>query len=135
MTMVTIDSSVVIASLLKSEPRHKEALKIWQRVLLGKDAAIMPYSVFVEIVAAIRRRTGSVELATEVKKEIMSIQNVSFVVLDDESAGHAADIAARTGVRGMDALVIQVADEYGTTLISFDEEMIRKAEKTKQRND
>ncbi|OPY71916.1 MAG: tRNA(fMet)-specific endonuclease VapC [Syntrophorhabdus sp. PtaU1.Bin050] len=106
MTMVTIDSSVVIASLLKSEPRHKEALKIWQRVLLGKDAAIMPYSVFVEIVAAIRRRTGSVELAMEVKKEIMSIENVSFVVLDDESAGHAADIAARTGVRGMDALVI-----------------------------
>jgi predicted nucleic acid-binding protein len=131
MTMVTIDSSVVIASLLKSESRHKEALKIWQRVLSGKDAAIMPYSVFVEIVAAIRRRTGSVELALEVKKEIMSIENVSFVVLDDESAGHAADIAARTGVRGMDALVIQVADEYGTTLISFDEEMIRKAEKNK----
>lgn len=129
--MVTIDSSVVIASLLKSESRHKEALKIWQRVLSGKDAAIMPYSVFVEIVAAIRRRTGSVELALEVKKEIMSIENVSFVVLDDESAGHAADIAARTGVRGMDALVIQVADEYGTTLISFDEEMIRKAEKNK----
>jgi predicted nucleic acid-binding protein len=127
MTKITIDSSVVIASLLKSEPRHKEALKIWEKVLSGKNIAIMPYSVLVEIVAAVRRRTGSEELALDVKKELMSIDALSFVVLDDESAEHAADIAARTGVRGMDALVIQVADEYGATLISFDQEMIRKA--------
>jgi predicted nucleic acid-binding protein len=45
MKRVTIDSSVVIASLLKNELRHKEALKIWERVLSGKDIAIMPYSV------------------------------------------------------------------------------------------
>lgn len=131
MTKVTIDSSVVIASLLNSEPRHKEALKIWQGVLSGKNVAIMPYSVLVEIVAAIRRRTGSEELALEVKRELLSIDNVSFVVLDDESAEHAADIAARTGVRGMDALVMQVAEEYDAHLISFDEEMVKKAGKDK----
>jgi hypothetical protein len=32
----------------------------------------------------------------------------------------------------MDAPVIQVADEYDATLISFDEEMIRKAGKHKK---
>jgi predicted nucleic acid-binding protein len=62
----------------------------------------------------------------------MSIDAISFVVLDDESAERAADIAAKTGVRGMDAPVIQVADEYDATLISFDEEMIRKAGKHKK---
>jgi len=49
------------------------------------------------------------------------------VVLDDKSANQAADLAAKTSVRGMDALVIQVTKEYRTELISFDEEMVLKA--------
>jgi len=126
MKKVTIDSSVVIASLLKNESRHKEALSIWQKVLTGKQIAIMPYSVLIEVVAAIKRRTGSEELAMEIKDELMSIDSLSFVVLDNEAAEDAADIAARTGVRGMDAIIIQVADEYETELISFDKEMIKK---------
>jgi predicted nucleic acid-binding protein len=126
MKKVTIDSSVVIASLLKTESRHKEALSIWQKVLTGKHIAIMPYSILVEVVAAIRRRTGSQELAKEIKDELLNIDTLSFVVLDNESAEHAADIAARTAVRGMDAIVIQVAEEYGTELITFDKEMVKK---------
>ena len=107
MKRLTIDSSVIIASLLKNESRHGEAMQIWDAVIAGRDIAIMPYSVFVEVVAAIRRRTGSVELATEVKEELLKIENVSFVILDQRAAEDAADIAIRKGVRGMDALVMQ----------------------------
>ena len=67
MKRLTIDSSVIIASLLENESRHGEAMRIWDAVIAGGDVAIMPYSVFVEVVAAIRRRTGSEELANEVK--------------------------------------------------------------------
>ena len=49
------------------------------------------------------------------------------MVLDDKSANQAADLAAKTGVRGMDALVIQVVKEFRTELISFDDEMVLKA--------
>jgi predicted nucleic acid-binding protein len=128
---LTLDSSVIIASLLINDPRHKEALEIWESVLSGKNFAIMPYSVLVEVVASIRRRTGSEKLALEVKHELLNIDTASFVVLDDKSAGEAAEFAARTGVRGMDALVIQVSKEFGTELISFDEEMILKSGKLK----
>jgi len=89
----------------------------------------MPYSVLVEVVAAIRRRTGSKDLACEVRKEILEIENLSFVVLDQKAALEASDLAIRTGVRGMDALVIQVVREFETELITFDEEMIQKAGK------
>ena len=129
MKRLTIDSSVIISSLLQNEPRHKEAFAIWQGVLSGKSLAIMPYSVFVEVVAAIRRRTGSAKLALEIKNELTSIETVTFVVLDDESAMRAAELAAKTGVRGMDALVIQVAEEFDADLISFDEEMMKKAKR------
>mgnify|MGYP001279696355 CR=1 FL=1 len=126
MKKLTIDSSVIIASLLENESRHAEASLIWESVLSGRDVAIMPYSVFVEVVAAIRRRTGSEELAHDVKAELLRIENVSFVNLDQKAAEVAADLAISTSVRGMDALVIQVAQEFETELISFDDEMMKK---------
>jgi predicted nucleic acid-binding protein len=86
----------------------------------------MPYSVFVEVVAAIRRQTGSEKLAREVKLKLINIETISFVVLDDKSANQAADLAAKTGVRGMDALVIQVSKEFETQLVTFDDEMREK---------
>jgi predicted nucleic acid-binding protein len=127
MKKLTIDSSVIVSSLLKSELRHKEALKIWESVLSGKILVVLPYSILVEVTAAIRRRTGSEKLALQVKDELLTIETVSFVVLDDRSAEEAAKIAAKSGVRGMDALVIQVAKEFNTELVSFDEEIMLKA--------
>ena len=126
MKRLTIDSSVIIASLLENESRHSEAMQIWDAVIAGGDVAIMPYSVFVEVVAAIRRRTGSEELATEVKEELLKIENVSFVILDQRAAEDAADIAIQKSVRGMDALVMQTAREYETELVTFDDEMMKK---------
>jgi len=126
MKKLTIDSSVIIASLLENEPRHGEAMRIWDAVIVGGDVAIMPYSVFVEVVAAIRRRTGSEELANEVNEELLKIENVSFVILDQRAAEDAADIAIQKGVRGMDALVMQTAKEYETELVTFDDEMMKK---------
>jgi predicted nucleic acid-binding protein len=122
-----VDSSIIVSSLLENEPRHKEALKIWDTVLAGKNVAILPYSVFVEVVAAVRRRTGSEELAREVGKQLLEIEAVFFVGLDDKSAQDAAEIAVKTGVRGMDAIVLQVARDFGTELMSFDEEMMGKS--------
>lgn len=126
MKRLTIDSSVIIASLLENESRHDEAVRIWDDVIAGKNLAIMPYSVFVEVVAAVRRRTGSQELANDVKEELLKIENVSFVILDQKAAEDAADLAIQKSVRGMDALVMQTAREYETELVTFDDEMIKK---------
>lgn len=127
MKKLTIDSSVIVASLLDNEPRHEEAFRIWESVLSGVNSAILPYSIFVEVVAAVKRRTGSGQLSREVMRELRKIENIAFVDLDSKAAEEAAEIAIRTGTRGMDALVIQVAKDFGSELITFDEEMIEKA--------
>ena len=49
MKRLTVDSSIIVSSLLENEPRHKEALKIWNSALSGKNVAIIPYSVFVRL--------------------------------------------------------------------------------------
>jgi predicted nucleic acid-binding protein len=58
----------------------------------------------------------------------MNIDNVSFVALDQKTAEAAADLAIRSGLRGMDALVIQTAKEYDGELLTFDDEMMKRAE-------
>lgn len=125
---LTIDSSVIVASLLEQEKDHLKALSMWKKVITGKAIAIMPYTVLVEVVAAVRRRTGQKELAQKVKKELLSIDTANFVIIDPDSASDASDIAIESGVRGMDAVVIQTAKEYKTALVSLDAEMIDKAE-------
>jgi len=114
MRKLTVDSSVIVASLLPNEPRHNEAYRIWESVLSGVNVAIMPYSVFVEVVAAVKRRTGSIELSRAVMRELRRNQNIIFVDLDLKAAEESAEIAVKTGVRGMDAIVIQVAKDFLT---------------------
>jgi predicted nucleic acid-binding protein len=125
--IVTVDSSVIISTLLPSEKRHEEACAIWNKVLSDETPAIMPYSVLVEVVAAIRRRTGSELLALETQKMLAGLPSISFVMLDSRTAAKACRIAAKTGLRGMDALVVQVAREYKAELITFDQEMLQKS--------
>jgi predicted nucleic acid-binding protein len=124
---VTVDSSIIISSLLPAEKRHEEARSIWNKVLTGDYAAVMPYTVLVEVVAAIRRRTGSELLAIEMQKTLEGIESLSFIMLDGRSTARACRIAAKSGLRGMDALVVQVAKEYKAELLTFDEEMRQKA--------
>lgn len=42
MKRLTVDSSIIVPSLLENKPRHKEALKIWNAVLSGKNVATIP---------------------------------------------------------------------------------------------
>lgn len=124
---LTVDSSVIVASLLEKEKDHHNALKLWKEVISGKVIAIMPYTVLVEVVAAIRRRTDQKELAIKIKNELLSMDSVNFVIIDPESALEASDIAVESGVRGMDAVLIQTAKEYNTQLVTLDTEIIEKA--------
>jgi predicted nucleic acid-binding protein len=124
---LTVDSSVIVASPLEQEKEHSKAFKVWAEVLTGEAVAIMPYIVLVEVVAAVRRRTGDKELAQKIKNELLSASTIIFAIVDPEAAPEASDIAAETGMTGMDAIVVQTAKEYGTSLVTLDKEIISKA--------
>jgi len=106
MGLLTIDSSVIVASLLAGESRHHEALDIWKTVLEGENRAVMPWTVLVEVVAAVRRRTGSEKHARAVASQLRRLETLAFVSLDERSALAAAVLAGKTGLRGMDAVVV-----------------------------
>ena len=125
-----LDSSIIVAALRRQEKEHVPALDLLRKIKDGEHIAIEPYTVLVEVTAAVRCRTGSKELATRVKSDLLALGTIRFVDIDTISSSAAADIAGDIGVRGMDAIVIQVAREFGIPLITLDVEIMEKAQGT-----
>ena len=125
--LLTLDSSVIIAALRKQEPKHKEALDLLENVVNGDHIAVMPYTVLIEVVSAIRRRTGSKELAARIENNLESITTIYFLEIIRSRVKEANKIAREYGLKGMDAIVVQVAKENNANLVTLDEQMAKIA--------
>ncbi len=126
---VTLDSSVFIAALRKEEQEHDSCLNILEKVKNGIYVAIEPYTVLIEVVAAIKRRTGSSELAMNVKRFMESLDTIYFLELVRSRTDKCAEICEKLSVKGMDSIVIQTAMENGAILVTLDKEMEGRARK------
>lgn len=127
--LLTVDSSVFVASIIEQEKYHESCKNIMTKIAKAEYIGIMPYSVLVETAASLRRRTGSESIAESSQKELQKIDAIFFLELTKERANEAADIAKTAGLKGMDAIVVQVARENNTTLITLDEEIIDRSKK------
>jgi len=125
--MLTLDSSIIIAALREQEEKHKQCIRLLEKIKNAEYFVVEPYTVLIEVVAAIRRRTGSEQLAERVKKDLQRIDSIYFLELESERANEASDIAKKSGMRGMDAIVVQIANEFNAPLVSLDNDMIAKA--------
>ncbi len=129
---------MIVAALRKQEKTHELCKALLEQIKNSMYVAVEPYTVLVEVVAAVKRRTDSETLANQVKESILHLGALYFLELESERARDAADIAQKTGVRGMDAIVAQIAKEFDATLVSLDEDMrarLRKMIKVKQVED
>ena len=84
---------------------------------------MLPTICLVEIVSAIRRRTDSKPLAIKIRDYLLSIDNLYFIEITKSAAVKASDISIETGLKGMDAIVVQVVRENKASLITLDKEM------------
>ena len=95
---LTLDSSVIVAALREHEEKHEVCKCLLERVKNGEFIALESYTVLVEVVAAIKRRTGSEHLAERVKSGLENIDSINFLDLISIRADDAADISKETGV-------------------------------------
>ncbi|HGJ64576.1 TPA: type II toxin-antitoxin system VapC family toxin [bacterium] len=126
--ILTLDSSVIISALRQNEEKHSKSRLLLESVKDFQHITVQPYIVLVEVVASIKRRTNSQSLALRVKENLLSIDTINFVELESVRAEKASEIAAKTGLKGMDAIIVQIAQEFDTFLVTLDEEMVRKVE-------
>jgi predicted nucleic acid-binding protein len=125
--LLTLDSSIFVAALRKEEERYNECKTLLDSIVNHTYQAIEPYSVLIEVIAAVRRRTGSKEFAKEIEKGLQEISSIIFLELIRYRVKEASSIAINTGLKGMDAIVVQVAKEMDSFLVSLDDDMIKKA--------
>lgn len=61
------------------------------------------------------------------ERNLRSLPGIQLPYLNSARAQTAIRIASTLGLRGMDAIVVQVAQEFGATLVTLDAEMAQRA--------
>ena len=114
---------------MKEEKYHELCKKLMDKIFGAEHTTIMPYSVLVEVVASVKRCTDSEELAENADNNLQNTPLVYFLELTKERALEASDIAKETGLKGMDSIVVQIAKENNSILITLDNEIINRVGK------
>ena len=127
---VVIDSSVFVAAFREKEPYSREAFSIVERLQEGSLSAYLPVSVVIEVVAAIRRRSGSVELAEQVGQAILTLPDISLIDLTTFRMARYLELAQEIGLAGMDVIVVGTAQEFDVPLLTLDKEIIERVKKS-----
>ena len=124
--MLTVDANVFISAASTAEARHQVSRAFFARTFALSVSLYCPALLLPEVAAGIARPTGRVGFATRTVDGIRCLPDLSLVLLDENRAGLATDVAITYRLRGADAVYVAVAQEYGTTLITWDQELLTR---------
>lgn len=118
-----IDSSVLVASLIPSDKFYSNGSSVIKKVLTGRKIACTSVIAPVEVSSAIARRTGdrdSAEAARLQMQKWVRLGLLELVDLNRRRMEKAQEIAIKYSIKGMDAIIVQVANERLLPFITFD---------------
>ncbi len=117
--MLTIDANVFVSARNRSESQQADSSRFLGRVVQASFSVFCPTLVVPETAAAIARPTGNITLANAVVLQIENFPDLLLIGLTQDRARQAADITTLYGLRGADAVYVALAQELGTTLITW----------------
>ena len=118
--MLTVDANVFVSARVRAEANHSASDQFLKRIVLFARDVYCPTLVLPETAAAVIRPTGRASLANGALSQILNFPYLTLVELTADRARRAADITITCRLRGADAVYATVAQEYGTTLITWD---------------
>lgn len=125
--LYTVDASVFVNAFNYAEVDY-EISQAFLRRLHDQDRPILvPTLIFAEIAAGIARGRGDSELARNYVLEIAEFPHITTVAIDESLALESADLAARSRIRGCDAIYVAVAHRFGATLVTRDRQQRERA--------
>jgi predicted nucleic acid-binding protein len=116
----TLDASVIVSSVIPGEPHHETSRKLMDRLLELENPLFEPTLLLPEMAGALRRGLPSDRKIHELLEIIMKISMLTWISLSTSFAVEASDLAARTGLRGADAVYVTVARQYSAILVTED---------------
>jgi len=127
---LVIDSNIFVSSLDPKDMFHSECYPIFEKMLNLEIEALCPALVLVETTCVLRRRTNSEEIVRRIYKNLALLPSVNWLDITLDAAERACMLGVKTGLRGGDAIVLQVAEQYSIPLLTKDKEMKEKAPKS-----
>lgn len=127
--MAVVDASVWVALCHGGDRHHKTSAAAIRELLANGERLSAPTLLKVEVAAALRRLTGDSRLVRTALAEtdrFAELGWIDFFELTHERSLRAAEIAAKTGVRGADAVYLELAAQRGETLITWDRQQLAR---------
>lgn len=124
--MLTIDANVFVSARVRTEVQHPASDQFLNRLVQAAVNILCPTLIVPEVAAAIARPTGNAALANAVVSQIEVFPYLSLIEVTQNRAHQAADLTILYRLRGPDAVYVAVAQEFGTTLITWDAEMLTR---------
>ena len=123
-----LDSSCMVSFFIL-DAYFKKAEYVMKNIANGEIHGIISVISLAELCGAVRRRTDETT-AKRVKNDVVGLVEkgmVSIIPLTNWDASMASDLAISTGLRGADAVIVSAAKQAGCELLTFDEEIKKKA--------
>jgi predicted nucleic acid-binding protein len=117
--MPVVDASVWVAYYHEADSAHLRC-HAWVQAALDSGQRLVGPSLVLTEVAASLARLADRETARIAVEHLESRIQLELVDLDRVRARRAADLAGATGVRGADAVYLELAHERGEFLVTLD---------------
>ena len=124
-----VDSSVLVASLIPSDQFFSNGVSVVNKILNMRKVATTSVIVPVEVCGAITRRTKDKESADVIRSQMQKwarLGLLELVELNRKRMQEAQELAIKHSIKGMDAIIAQVAKERSLPILTFDRELITR---------
>jgi predicted nucleic acid-binding protein len=123
----TLDASVVMNAFIPAEAGHAISLQLQTAIQSQAIPVIVPTLLLTEVAATIGRVLGDAPGAHDFVVRLSRLPYLRFVPLTRPLALTAANLAAEYRLRGADAVYVAVARQFGTTLVTLDDQQHTRA--------
>ncbi len=123
----TLDASVVMNAFNPAEAGHAISLQLQTAIQAQSIQVIVPTLLLTEVAATIGRVLGDAPRARDFAVRLSRLPYLRFVSLTRPLALEAANLAADFRLRGADAVYVAVARQFGTALVTLDEQQRTRA--------
>ena len=125
-----LDSSVLVSSLVSSDEHHSEGARLIEDLLSNSEFTVYTSSIVpVEVSASVARRTRDREIAMLVTEQLakwIKLGRLKIDYLNLDRMNSASEIATKYFLKGMDAMIVQVAHERRIPIVTFDKEIANR---------
>jgi predicted nucleic acid-binding protein len=127
MTDATVDASVWIAAADPADVFHEESRRFLAATRVEGVRLVIPTFAMVEVACALSRRRRDPHAGQRLMEGLLLLAIVVQVPTDPTLLSTALQRGTEMFLRGADALYAAAAEITGSTLVSWDQELVQRA--------